>query len=52
LISRNKLANRDIYDIWFILKNNLKINKNHIENMTGKSFKDYIKDLIKFLERL
>ncbi len=52
LTSRNKLANRDIYDIWFILKNNLKINKNHIENITGKSFKDYIKDLVKFLEGL
>jgi hypothetical protein len=34
LLSRDKLANRDIYDVWFILKNNLEINSKHIENIS------------------
>ncbi len=52
LLSRDKLANRDIYDVWFILKNNLEINSKHIENISWKPFKDYIKQIITFLESL
>ena len=52
LTARDKLANRDIYDIHFILKNNLPINKGYIENKTWISFKDYINKMIKFLEKL
>lgn len=52
LTSRIKLANRDIYDINFILKNNLDINKNHIEIITKMTFKEYIKYMISFLEKL
>ncbi|MDP2090276.1 MAG: nucleotidyl transferase AbiEii/AbiGii toxin family protein [Candidatus Gracilibacteria bacterium] len=52
LTARDKLANRDIYDIHFILKNNLPINKEYIEIKTGISFKDYINKMIQFLEKL
>jgi len=52
LINRTKLANRDIFDIHFILKNNLEINKNHIEEKTWKKFDSYIKEMIVFLEKL
>ncbi len=52
LLNRKKLANRDIYDIHFILKNNLWINKEFIEEKTNKKFKDYIKQMINFLESL
>jgi hypothetical protein len=34
LLGRNKIANRDIYDIHFILKNNLDIDKTVIEERT------------------
>ncbi|MDR1987559.1 MAG: nucleotidyl transferase AbiEii/AbiGii toxin family protein [Candidatus Peribacteria bacterium] len=34
LTDRNKLANRDIYDIWFILKNNLPINKEYLSEIS------------------
>lgn len=52
LIDRNKLANRDIYDIWFILKNNLPINKEYLAEISGKSFEEYIKFMIEFLQKL
>lgn len=52
LTNRSKLANRDIYDIHFILKNHLAINKKHIENITWKSFENYIKEMIIFLQNL
>lgn len=52
LTNRSKLANRDIYDIHFILKNNLEINKNHIEDKSWKSFNDFIRYTINFLENL
>ncbi|MDD3645914.1 MAG: nucleotidyl transferase AbiEii/AbiGii toxin family protein [Candidatus Gracilibacteria bacterium] len=52
LTSRSKLANRDIYDIHFILKNNLDINKEYIEKISSKTFEEYIKYMICFLEKL
>jgi len=52
LINRSKLANRDIFDIHFILKNNLEINKEYIETKTWKIFENYIKEMILFLEKL
>lgn len=52
LTNRSKLANRDIYDIHFILKNNLEINKKYIEDKTWKSFNDFIRYTINFLENL
>lgn len=52
LTTRDKLANRDIYDIFFILKNNLPINKEHIEKITWKLFVDYIIFMISFLQKL
>jgi predicted nucleotidyltransferase component of viral defense system len=51
LTDRNKLANRDIYDIWFILKNNLPINKEYLSEISWKSFEEYIKFMIEFLEK-
>lgn len=52
LTARDKLANRDIYDIHFILKNNMQINKEYIEIKTWITFKDYINKMIQFLEKL
>lgn len=52
LLGRNKIANRDIYDIHFILKNNLDIDKTVIEERTWDSFETHIKKCIQFLEEL
>lgn len=52
LLNRKNIANRDIYDIWFILKNQLEINKKRIEDITKKPFEDYITSMIDLLQNL
>lgn len=52
LLNRKNIANRDIYDIWFILRNNLEINKTYLEKLSEISFENYIKKMINFLENL
>jgi len=37
LITRKKLASRDIFDLWFFLKNNWQINEKIVEEKTGLS---------------
>lgn len=52
LQNRSKIANRDIYDIHFILKNHLNINTSIIEERTQMSYKGYIQSMIDFLQKL
>lgn len=52
LTMRDKIANRDIYDIHFILKNHLGIDQQRIEDISLKSFKEYVRYMIEFLEKL
>lgn len=52
LQGRNKLANRDIYDIHFFLKNNFHVDKEILEKRSGKDFKKYIQSMIDFLQKL
>lgn len=52
LTSRNRLANRDIYDIHFILSNTLKINEQIILEWTWKNLHEYAKYCIDFLQSL
>lgn len=49
LITRKKLATRDIFDLWFFLKNNWQINKKLVEEDTGLSF---IETLVKAQEKV
>lgn len=51
-IERGKTANRDIFDIWFFLKNNWPINKKIIEKRSGMDFQKYIAKCIEFIESL
>jgi len=44
-------SNRDIYDVWFFLKNNWDINKGIVEKRAKMSFKDFLKKNIKSLEK-
>jgi predicted nucleotidyltransferase component of viral defense system len=52
LKNRSKIANRDIYDIYFILKNNFDIDIQIIELRSEMSFREYIVSMIDFLENL
>lgn len=52
LTSRNKLANRDIFDIHFILSNSMKINEKIILEKTWKSLSKYAWECILFLQNL
>lgn len=51
LLGRKKLANRDIFDIWFMLKNHWDINLELLEKRTGLKANDYFKNCIDFLEK-
>jgi len=52
MLERKKTANRDIYDVWFFMKNNWSINKKIIEQRTEMSFVKYIKKCIQFIEKV
>jgi len=52
MLERGKVANRDIFDIWFFLKNEWEINRGIIEKRTGMKFKKYLKKCIEFVGKL
>lgn len=52
LTDRSRLANRDIYDIHFMLSNWFKFNKDLIKEKTGKTSEEYVKYCIDFLKKL
>ena len=52
LLARKQMANRDIYDVWFILENDYEINKKLLEEKTGISFQQYIEKMLVLLEWL
>jgi len=51
MLERAKQANRDLYDVWFFLKNRWPINKAIAEKRTGMPFKAYLKKCISFVEK-
>ncbi len=52
VLERKKIAHRDVYDIWYFLKNRWPINKEIVEKRTGINFKDHLKKCIAFVESL
>ena len=52
VLERTKTANRDIYDIWYFLKNRWPINYEIVEKRTGMNFKDHLNKCIDFVESL
>lgn len=52
LLERRKIANRDVYDLWFFMKNNWKINKKLVELRTNMKYKDYLKKCISVVEKI
>jgi len=45
-------TNRDIYDVWFFLKNNWPINKEIVEKRAGTDFNDFLKRCVSSLEKM
>jgi len=45
-------TSRDIYDVWFFLKNNWPINKEIVEQRSGKSFKELLQATAEQLEKM
>jgi predicted nucleotidyltransferase component of viral defense system len=52
MLERSKTANRDVYDVWYFLKNHWPINKEIVEKRTQMSFTSYLGKCIKFVESL
>lgn len=52
LTLRNKLAMRDVFDIHYFAKNNWGINKELIEERTGKNIKQYLEECLVFVEKI
>lgn len=50
LYERQGKTNRDIYDVWFFLKNNWPINETIIENRTGMTIHTFLSKCIELLE--
>jgi predicted nucleotidyltransferase component of viral defense system len=52
MLERTKTANRDIFDVWYFLKNRWPINKEIVEKRTKMNFRDYLKKCVKFVESM
>ena len=52
MIERFGKTNRDIFDVWFFLKNNWPINKEVIQKRTGLSFEQFLQKCINELEAM
>jgi len=50
ITDRKFIQNRDLFDAWFMMKNQFEINDNIIRIRTKKDTKDYLDDLIKLIK--
>jgi len=50
LSERKIIANRDLFDLWFFMKNNWKVNKDIVKLRTDMDFKKYLQKCIKKVE--
>ncbi len=52
LLERNKIANRDLFDIWFFAKNNWDFNKELLELRVKMDWKSYLKKCVNEVEKV
>lgn len=52
LLGRREMANRDLFDLWYFLKNNWPVNKRLLAILTQDSFQDYLKKCLKTAGKL
>ena len=48
-LNRKRLANRDIFDTWFFLKNNYGFDEDRLEELTGMKAEEVLKKLVKLV---
>lgn len=51
LFERGETTNRDVFDVWFFLKNNWPINKEIVKKRTKLSYREYLNLMISRLEQ-
>ena len=52
LLERKRTANRDIFDVWFMLKNRWEINEKIVEKRTGLKLKKYVEKCVDLISKL
>ncbi|MFA6305614.1 MAG: nucleotidyl transferase AbiEii/AbiGii toxin family protein [Candidatus Gracilibacteria bacterium] len=52
MMERIGKTNRDIFDVWFFLRNDWPVNKEIVEQRTGMKFKDFLKKCIHSIEKI
>jgi len=52
LLERRKQANRDLFDLWFMLKKNWEVDEEIIKTRTKMSLKKYLKKCLQFVEKV
>lgn len=52
MFERIGMSNRDIFDVWFFLKNNWQINKEIVMQRTKMPFKNFLQKCVKLLEKM
>lgn len=52
LLERKNIANRDLFDLWYFMKNNWQINRSLVELRTGMEFKKYLEKCISVIEKI
>ena len=52
LLERKEIANRDLFDLWFFMKNNWDFNKELVELRTVMNYKTYLKKCILVVEKV
>ncbi|MFH1462161.1 MAG: nucleotidyl transferase AbiEii/AbiGii toxin family protein [bacterium] len=52
MLERVGKTSRDIYDVWYFLKNNWPINKEIVEKRSGVSFKDALQKCVQEMEKI
>jgi len=52
LSERKNLANRDLFDIWFFLKENWEINEKLVQERVGKNLGSHLEECLKIVEKV
>jgi len=46
LLERKNIANRDLFDLWYFMKNHWTVNRELVEVRTKEKFKSYLRECI------
>jgi len=52
LLTRKKLASRDLFDLWFFLKEGWEINEKHVRERTGFSLSQALREAIRIIKKI